>query len=423
MKRIFTFFAFLALLLPLQARELVTFPVAANNYQEYPDTNLPDVSQAPKGYENFHIEHYGRHGSRWLIGTYRHDGVIDFLQRGDTLAGGLTPRGKEVLAEVKEYLVDLRGREGDLSPKGARQHRDIGRRMAQNFPGIFRKGAYVNAHSTMVQRCIISMSNSLLGILSVQPQMNVDLNASESETFYMKNVTDMPAIKAEKDALTMYFDDYKSKNGTDGKFLAQLFNDPEAAARVMDEDALAGWLYDIASNSVSTGEQSRIADLFSPEETDRLWRLQNAKWFIRSGNTPMTNGLVPLRQRFLLRNIIESADTAMTSANASANLRYGHEVIVIPLVTLMELNDYGKEYKTLDNLEENWRSYEIFPMACNVQMVFARPAKKKNYTADDVIVKVLLNERPVKLPVPFVNGDYVSWTALRKYYLDKIGNN
>lgn len=423
MKRLFTFFASLALLLPLQARELVTFPVAANNYQEYPDTNLPDVSQAPKGYENFHIEHYGRHGSRWLIGTYRHDGAISYLQRGDSLAGGLTPRGKEVLAEVEEYLADLQGREGDLSPKGAKQHRDIARRMAKNFPGIFRKGAYVNAHSTMVQRCIISMSNSLLGILSVQPQMNVDLNASESETFYMKNVTDKPAIKAEKDAMTMYFDDFRQKNGTDGKFLGKLFNDPKAAARVMDEDELAEWLYDIASNSVSTGDQSDIADLFSHEEIDRLWRLQNAKWFIRSGNTKMTNGLVPLRQRFLLRNIIESADTAMTSPNASANLRYGHESIVIPLVSLMELNDYGKRHDTLEELADTWRSYEIFPMGCNIQMVFARPTKKKNYTADDVIVKVLLNEHPVKLPVPFVNGDYVSWPALRTYYLEKIGNN
>ncbi len=423
MKRIITFFASLALLVPVQARELVTFPVAANNYQEYPENNLPDVSQAPKGYENFHIEHYGRHGSRWLIGTYRHDGAISYLHRGDSLAGGLTPRGKEVLAEVEEYLADLQGREGDLSPKGANQHRDIARRMAKNFPGIFRKGAYVNAHSTMIQRCIISMNNSILGLLSIQPQMNVEVNASESETFYMKNVTDKPAIKAEKDAMTMYFDDFRQKNRTDGKFLDKLFNDPQAAARVMDEDELAEWLYDIASNSVSTGDQSDIADLFSHEEIDRLWRLQNAKWFIRSGNTKLTNGLVPLRQRFLLRNIIESADTAMTSPNASANLRYGHESIVIPLVSLMELNDYGKRHDTLEELADTWRSYEIFPMGCNIQMVFARPAKKKNYTADDVIVKVLLNEHPVKLPVPFVNGDYVSWPALRNYYLEKIGNN
>ena len=89
----------------------------------------------------------------------------------------------------------------------------------------------------------------------------------------------------------------------------------------------------------------------------------------------------------------------------------------------MELNDYGKRHDTLEELADTWRSYEIFPMGCNIQMVFARPAKKKNYTADDVIVKVLLNEHPVKLPVPFVNGDYVSWPALRNYYLEKIGNN
>ena len=405
-----------------EARELVGLPYAANNYQLYPEDNLPDVTKAPKGYDIFHIEHYGRHGSRWLIGYQRHDKVISMLERADTLAGGLTPRGREILAEVKRARKDMQDREGELSDKGAQQHRGIAHRMAKNFPSVFKKGTYVDARSTVVPRCILSMSNAVSQLSAEVPGLIVTkMDASEADAPYMKNVIDKPAIKAESDALAIYFPEFRNRNRTDGAFLSSLFKKPTEAAAVIDEDALADNLFEIAANSVSTGDQSSIMDIFSPEELDRIWRLQNAKWFLRSGNTPLTNGLPPMRQRNLLANIIQSADTAIVSPNRSANLRYGHEVIVIPLVVLLELNDYGKEYTNLDELAENWRSYEIFPMACNVQMVFARPAKAKNFNPDDVLVKVLLNEHPAKLPVPAVDGDYVRWSDLRAHYAKRIG--
>lgn len=404
----------------INARDLVGFPEAANNYREYPENNLPEVGNAPKGYENFHIEHYGRHGSRWLIGTWRHDNAIAWLERCDTLAGGLTPRGREVLEEVKQARRDLKHHEGDLSDKGAAQHRGIARRMAKNFPGVFRKGAYVDARSTMIQRCIISMGNAVTELKGVQPELNLRISASEINDPYMKNVTDKPAIQAENNA-QVHVDKYKNENLTDGKFLSILFNNPDEAKLYFDEDLFGFYLYEIASNSVSTGDQSSIAEIFSPEDIDRFWRRMNVQWYIRSGNTPLSGGLVPLRQRHLLRNIIASADTAVVSDNISANLRFGHEVIVIPLVVLMELDDYGKTYTDMNDLADNWLSYNIFPMACNVQMIFARPAKEKKHNPEDVLVKVLLNEKPAKLPVPAVEGDYVRWTDLRKHYIDRFG--
>lgn len=39
------------------------------DYDRYPATQA--LTPAPKGYEPFNMSHYGRHGSRWLIG--RHD--------------------------------------------------------------------------------------------------------------------------------------------------------------------------------------------------------------------------------------------------------------------------------------------------------------------------------------------------------------
>ena len=100
-------------------------------------------------------------------------------------------------------------------------------------------------------------------------------------------------------------------------------------------------------------------------------------------------------QSNLLRNFIEDADRAVDERHRGASLRFGHESVLLPLVCLMGLN--GADYQTsdLEHLHEHWQSCRIFPMACNVQMVFFQSATHP----DDVLVKVLLNEREATLPV------------------------
>ena len=122
----------------------------------------------------------------------------------------------------------------------------------------------------------------------------------------------------------------------------------------------------------------------------------------------------------LLRNIIESADTAMVSPRLSANLRFGHESIVLPLTILMELNNSAVDLTDLEAVASQWRNYEIFPMGSNIQIVFYRPAKKAAYTPDEVLVKVMLNEEEVTLPLTPVSGPYYRWSDLRARYMDKL---
>lgn len=425
MKKLTGFFLAVALaaaVVPASGRELVGFPKAANNYQLYPSESLPDVSQAPAGYENFHIEHYGRHGSRWHIGYNRQDQAIKMLERADAKGGGLTAEGKKILGNLWRERLAMEGREGELSHAGAMQHRGIACRMVANFPTIFTDSTIVDARSTIVPRCILSMTNALSEITRLCPGVDIKhIDASVADAVYMKNFVDTVAMKAE-DAAKKYVNEFYAANPTDGSWMKHIFNDPDAAEKVIKKEKLADYLFEIAQNSVSIGPQSDIINIFSPEETDRIWRRQNARWFIKGGNTPLTGGLVPLRQGNLLRNIIESADTTLTSSHRSANLRFGHEIIVLPLVTLLELNDYGREYQSLDQLADNWHAADIYPMACNVQFIFARPKDKApgDVKPEEVLVKVLLNERPASLPVKASSGDYVKWTDLRDYYLTKL---
>lgn len=88
-------------------------------------------------------------------------------------------------------------------------------------------------------------------------------------------------------------------------------------------------------------------------------------------------------------------------------MRFGHESCLLPLACLLELDDCGYQTDDLDKLDAIWRNYKIFPMAGNIQFVFYR---KKG--SDDILVKVLLNERETKLPVK---------SDVAPYYLERCG--
>ena len=123
---------------------------------------------------------------------------------------------------------------------------------------------------------------------------------------------------------------------------------------------------------------------------------------------------MPFSQKNLLKNIIATADTV---TQTQATLRFGHEVCVMPLACLLELGNSGAVVEDLGKLDEVWRNYNIFPMGCNIQLIFYRPKKGKS---GDILVKALLNEREQTLPVPTNFYPYYKWSDLRKYYVDKI---
>ncbi|MBP5498008.1 MAG: histidine-type phosphatase, partial [Muribaculaceae bacterium] len=99
-----------------------------------------------------------------------------------------------------------------------------------------------------------------------------------------------------------------------------------------------------------------------------------------------------------------------------ASLRFGHETCVLPLACLLELDNVNYHTTDLADLHNHWQNYNIFPMACNVQMVFYRPVNG----AGDVLVKVLLNEHEARLPIATTMFPYYRWSDFRKYYVEKL---
>lgn len=386
----------------------------SGNLRAYPyaESDPPMQTPPPAGYTPFHLEHYGRHGSRWLIGENDYKTPVRNLEKAER-AGKLTPLGKETLEELRKIELASRGRLGELSDKGALQHQAIGRRMARNYPELFSDSSQIDAKSTVVIRCILSMLNGLQGIREVAPNARVKSDASYADMYFM-NYDDKPAWEIKDKANPVLWEYWKNHSVPDG-YLSRLVTDRQFAIDSV-APGLMPQLYWILANTQGHTDQKWILDqVFTTDEVREAWRGDNAGWVLHSIDTPLTERRMPYTQRKLLKNIIESTDTAIMSTHPSVNLRYGHDGILINFITLMEINDFGKEFASIEEAEAaGVRSYDLIPMAGNIQLVFYRNNE------GDVLVKCLLNEQEVRLPASPVSGPYYRWSDLRDYYKDKI---
>ena len=391
----------------------------AGNLLAYPYIEIapPPQTSVPDGYIPFHMEHYGRHGSRWLLGDEDYSLPVKNLEKAEK-AGKLTPLGIETLNALRKIEQESKGRLGELSDKGAIQHRTIGQRMAQNFPQIFTSEADLTAKSTTVIRCIISMANALEGIQNVAPEVNFDKDASQADMWFM-NFDDKPGWKVKDSVSAAVLKPYRDSIMVTETYLSRLVTDPEFA-RDSVAPGLLPRFYWVLGNTQSHSDQPWLfEDVFSKEELIENWKSGNAGWFVHGGNSILTDYRMPFVQRKLLGRIIERTDSAISTGRPGANLRFGHDGILISIITLMELGIYGDEINSLEDLENSeWRDYEIIPMAGNLQLVFYRP--EGDFTPDDILVKAMINEREVSMPGTPVSGPYYRWSDLRDHYIIKI---
>ena len=434
MKRLTTMMLFAGMALTMAAQTAQTAReeirnnkyLAGSNYLDY-DRQLTNqkLTPAPKGYIPYYMSHYGRHGSRWLISKDAYTSVTDPLQKARDY-GKLTPRGTEVLAALEQFVslpkanfpvldgshAGAQPRLGDLTTVGERQHHGIGRRMVRNFPEIFKhKGVTIDARSTTVNRCILSMIAECEELMAANPTARIHNDVSDALQYYL-NAPRTGLVKA-GGRKGREIRKQLGTSVTPARLMQSLFNDQRWAADSIQGDKLMSNLFEVVTNMQSHDEGSDLYDLFTEEEIYQLWRVRNIGWYVDYGPAPQTQGVMVFSQKNLLRNIIETADTV---TQTQATLRFGHEVCVLPLACLLELDSCGASVSDLDRLDDVWRNYRIFPMACNIQLIFYRPKKGHG----DTLVKALLNERECSLPVATTQYPYYRWEDLRQYYLDKL---
>ena len=392
----------------------------ASNYMAYPGPIQQVLTPAPQGMKPFYISHYGRHGSRFHSKPSMYNEPYLTLARADSL-GKLSDLGREVMLRLDIIRKDAENRWGELTPLGVQQQKDIARRMMERFPEVFEGHTDIDARSTGVGRCILSMEYALLEMLQHNPDLNVHHNATHRDMDYL-NLQDkkLMALKFNKPAKEWY-DRYVSQTAHHTHLMRELFADTLYANKHVNMVDLSVQLFLIAAIMQNTelGQHITLYDLFDYDESYRIWKIGNARWYIGWGAADVNGAVQPYAQRNLLRRLIDDADKVLSQPNTKVELRFGHETVLLPLICLLDINGYGFTTNDLEQLEPNgWINYRIFPMSCNLQLVFYRRSPKDR--ADDVLFKVLLNENEATLPLPTNQAPYYRWGDFRQYYLDKL---
>ncbi|MBR4842572.1 MAG: histidine-type phosphatase [Bacteroidaceae bacterium] len=453
MKKLLTL-ACLALLLPLAINSQVIKKEDINaqnlyNFRgsmtEYIDPNVK-YSKPPKGFKPFYMSHYGRHGSRYLLNTPQYNDPYNILKQADD-QGKLTEFGKDVMRRLEIMMKDAEGHLGDLTKVGQQQHRGIARRMVRNYPEIFNSKSTIVARSTTSHRVMASMTSALMEFSTILPKMYIDFNDSDYDRGYM-NYEDNAISRAKNSReRSVAVSQFNANHTHPERLMTALFTDTTFITRYVrpsnltrsgtidgtqestvtvintqDRSAnLYNLIYDIAANMGSHDLGFTLDDVFTYEEWYDNWLQNNMYWYSVSGFSPFTQNLVPYGHSTLLQDIVEKADQAISAGFPNANLRYGHDTALFPLLCLMEVNDCAWAPDDLEKVAEKWVDYNIVHMGSNIQLIFFKD--KKN----TVLVRALLDEKEATLPVDCYKDSkgkeypyFYEWDKVSKLYREKL---
>ena len=414
--------AFAAALYGQDAREEIraTPDKAGGVYYVYTCDN-PARTPAPAGYEPFYISHYGRHGSRWLLRESEYAKPLETFDEA-ARAGALTEYGQEVFRRLQLACADGQGRAGDLTPLGAEQHRGIAERMFASYPEVFRDGARIDAQSTVVVRCVLSMAAFCEQLAKLNPTLEINRTANNRTTRYLNffSTSANPELAPEyldllkSEAWKKAEEDFRESRMHPGRLMSLLFGDAEFAAGI-DQRELMQQLWALAVNEQDTRTGITFYDLFTPEELYAVWECVNYRFYNYRGPGPLNRGYAEHYATALLEDIIARADRALAGGTPAADLRFGHDGNLMPLVSLMRFEGCTAQAADPDKIADVWQDYRISPMAANVQLIFYR---RKG--SDDILVRMLHNEQEVRIPLASSTAPYYEWNALKAYYLEQI---
>lgn len=377
-------------------------------YYTYP---LPTTSPTPPppGYEPFYISHYGRHGSRYLISDRDYRWVTDLLQEARD-CGALTPLGEDVYRRLCLVWEEAEGRGGDLSPLGERQHRGIAERMYNHYPQVFQGDTEISARSTVVLRCALSMVAFGTRLKELNPRLRITYESSERYMNYLNFHTDESnRFTGKEGPLYEEYRKFEAAQTRPARLINSLFSDKDFVRMRVNPENLMWGLYWIASDMQNMETPVSFYDLFEKEELFDLWQCINYRFYYGNANHAAGKGIVIANVKPLLKNILESAEEVIRRNGKGATLRFGHDGNVIPLAGILRIGNCNVAVSDPYELYKVWSDFKIVPMAGNIQLVFFRKGQ-------DVLVKFMLNEQEVRIPVKTDRFPFYHWKDVSAYY-------
>lgn len=362
-------------------------------------------SEVPKGFEPFYISHYARHGSRYLEPAERYTVPFNILNEADKNKK-LTTFGKSLLKRVEIIYRDAEDRYGDLTPLGVEEHKQVAERMYKNYPEIFKskgnKNPYIYSRSTVVPRCILSMAANNEMLKELNPKIITKRDASK-RLVYVGNSYKVPY----RDSINAVSKKFIEDNFDTKSFIAKVFNDVEYVKnKIKDEIDFVNDIYYLVANVKDVPHINvNMDDVFTKDEIFTLWQATNIKLYM-----VFTSKAAVDSSKLLLKNILECADSAIKNNNIAADMRFGHDSYIAPLLTLMKVNNWDVIEHNPNNVYKVWCDYKVAGMGANLVLVFYRNNK------NEILVKFIHNEKEATIPLKPKIGNYYDWNEVKAFY-------
>lgn len=387
---------------------------AGSTYYSYPGAPTRKLTPAPRGYKPFYISHYGRHGSRYMVNNHAYESSIATMEDAQK-AGVLSMLGKDVLRRLKIAYQDAYLRDGDLSLLGGRQHQDIAERMYRNFPELLSQPIHVDARASYVMRCAMSMSNFCQKLREMNPKLQISLQSSKRDMWYIANGDDsIPKVDTDKAAWSK-MDAFKKTLMHPQRLMSLLFTDTAYVDKSVKSDKMMSHLYNIAEDMQCVPElKLSFFDLFNDDELFDMWQIQNLNWYYGEGFAPGTTPRYKAHLNLLL-NFLNTADEVIRSGESTVTLRFGHDSVVAPLAFLMQLKGCNEVTSDYEHLYTHWADFKVIPMAGNIQFIFYRKTG-----SNDILVKILQNEHESTIPVKTDCAPYYHWKDVEAFYRAEV---
>ena len=377
----------------------------------------------PDGYAPVFIDYVGRHGARFLTKAGSDIAVLRIVEEADQ-AGGLTELGKKIKWAAGLLRDAGKGNYEQITILGREEQAAIGERMRLAYPGVF-KGRGLDVVTTYKLRTQQSAEAFLKGLGKYDGPISNSRQPDSLDTklrFY---------------DLSPGYTTYK-KGALIAHCMDSLVRDPRNAAvakvvcrRVFTEGYLTSIggergqrfvedLYDCYAISWSMrGEltdpavTSSLGSAFGPKELEWLDMTNGAADFLEKGPGFDSLGIQVEVAVPLLVDFICQMDRAASGKGPDAVLQFTHAEAISPLAALMGIRGASQATGSIFGYRDRWQAEAVIPLSANIQWIV--------YSGrSGLLVKVLLNEREVALPVKAFSGPYYRWTDLRSYYLRKL---
>lgn len=395
--------------------------MVTGNYLMY-RMDTPAPTPAPAGFKPFYISTYGRHGARFFGRNEMYDTIARLFDAA-IAQGALTPDGVEFRSRFQRVYAQAKGRGGDLTRLGVAQQQELARKMLRDYPAVFKGQRLVDARSTTVPRCILSMTAFCDALGTAAPSLEIHQDASVADMHYLKpNSKFNPKVRPDEVDSKMdvgegrWLEPWQEmwrQTAHPQEFFARLFTDPSFVEAFGDPVHLERECFYLMADTPCVSDVIDFREFFDSEEAARLWELENWRFYQVSGPGRTYNDRNWAYAEVLLDQIVRSAGEDMAEGRMAARLRFGHDYMLVNLLTLLNLDGWNVVTEDFGRIKEVFRFSEL-PMATNLKLIFYRNR------AGEVLVRAALNDREVRLHIDGAEGPYYRWEDFEAFCQRRI---